>query len=75
MDALFHTTVHVVYWLGRRAVAATTQVRHLVWTFACAGRRSVSGTMIVHALQSTRRTHPHHAHTAPPPPPRPQQPL
>ena len=24
--------VHIVYWLGRRVVAATTQVRVLVWT-------------------------------------------
>jgi hypothetical protein len=27
---LFHTTTHVVYWLGRRAVAAIAQIRHQV---------------------------------------------
>ena len=26
--------VHIVLWLGRRVVAATTQVRLLVWTFS-----------------------------------------
>ncbi len=28
-----HPKVHIVKWLGRRVVAATTQVRLLVWTF------------------------------------------
>ena len=28
------TTVHIVSWLGCRVVAATTQVRLLVWTFS-----------------------------------------
>ena len=26
--------VHIVWWLGRRVVAATTQVRLLVWTLS-----------------------------------------
>ena len=30
MDALFHTTAHLVHWLGRRSVAAITQIRHQV---------------------------------------------